>query len=392
MNNLSLFGIFIEGLLSFLSPCVLPLVPLYISYLGGEKYNNRKDIIINTFLFVLGIVLTFIIFGMSISFFREHILKYQEVISIIGGAIIIFFALHELGIINISTLNKEFSLKDKLKLNEMTRFKAFLFGFIFSFAWSPCIGPMLGNALLLSSTESAGILYLVLYALGLIIPFIITGLFASTIINLINNKKDISKYVVKIAGIIMLCFGLYMIYNASKTITNYKNLLSNQSSVIDNQNNDNSDNNDTQETISVLDYKYKDNHDNIIDFDNYKGKYVYLNFIATWCTYCRQEIPSYLEFGKKYDDVVNLYVMSPLITNETDVEGIKKFIDEQEIDIPVIIDEDGTLLYNLGVTGFPTMFVVGPEKQFLGYLSGMLTEEGFDDLRNQAIQIHESTN
>ena len=375
MNNLSLFGIFIEGLLSFLSPCVLPLIPLYISYLGGENYKNKIDVLINTFSFVLGIVTTFIIFGMSISFFKEHILKYQEVISIIGGTIIIVFALHEIGLINISSLNKEFSFKEKLNLNKMSFLKAYLFGFLFSFAWSPCIGPLLANALLMAATNTNGILYLVAFALGLIIPFIIAGLFSSFILDFINNKKNISQYVTKIAGIIMLCFGIYMIYNAASNINNNKKLLEEYQ-------------NGSNNYLTPFEKKYIDVNGNDLAINEYADKYVYINFIASWCDYCKQEIPDFHEFCNNNDDIKCLYVMSPKVSGEGDVEFIKQFVKESNITIQTIIDEKGELHSYLGVSSFPTLSVISPDTIYLDSIPGALNSDYFSAIHEQAKTIY----
>ena len=170
--NITLLGIFLEGILSFLSPCVLPLLPLYMSYLVGDdktvdENGNIKYKTINVFLstlcFVLGICLTFTLLSLAVNSLISYIKNYSEIISIIGGTIIIIFGLHQLGIIHIDLLNKEFKLKVNLHLEKMSFFKAFLLGFVFSLGWSPCIGPMLANALLLAATSSEGYLYLIAY-------------------------------------------------------------------------------------------------------------------------------------------------------------------------------------------------------------------------------------
>ena len=195
--DISLVGIFLEGLLSFLSPCVLPLLPLYMSYLAGDnkttdeegnvKYN-KLDIFLSTFCFVLGICVTFALLALAIDSVKDYISNYSEIISIIGGTLVIVSGLHEVGIIHIDVLNKEAKLKVNLHLEKMSFFKAFLLGLVFSIGWSPCIGPMLANALLLAASNSLGYLYIVAYGLGLVIPFLITGLLTSFILNIIKNN------------------------------------------------------------------------------------------------------------------------------------------------------------------------------------------------------------
>ena len=185
---MSLFGLFIEGILSFLSPCVLPLVPLYMSYLsanaresdeeGNVKYATAKVFLMTVF-FVLGVSVIFLILALSVKAIRPFVESYASVIAIVGGTLIIVFGLHETGLIHIDVLDHEKRLNISMDTSKASYLKAFLLGFVFSFAWSPCIGPMLASAILLASTQSLGSLYILVYTLGLIVPFLLTGLATS---------------------------------------------------------------------------------------------------------------------------------------------------------------------------------------------------------------------
>ena len=232
--DITLIGIFLEGLLSFLSPCVLPLLPLYMSYLAGEDkqvdeegnvtYKTGK-VFITTVFFVLGICFTLTLLAVSVNIISEFLSDYSEIISIICGTVLILFGLHEIGIIHIDILESDTRFKIKLQLDKMNFLKAFLLGFIFSLGWSPCIGPMLANALMMVATGSLGYLYIIAYGAGLVIPFLLVGLLTSKVLNFINSKKQIMKYVMIVAGIIMLCFGVYMIGNASRGIVANKTMI-----------------------------------------------------------------------------------------------------------------------------------------------------------------------
>ena len=402
MDYKLLSGIFLEGLLSFLSPCVLPLIPLYMSYLAGDykqidedgnvKYKTFK-VFLTTIFFVLGISLTFVLLSVSVNYLKTYIEKYSEIISIIGGTLLIIFGLHQTGIIHIDFLDKEFKFKSNLNLNNMNYLKAFLLGFVFSLGWSPCIGPMLANAILLASTSNQGYLYIIFYALGLIIPFLITGLFTSSVLNYLNKYKNILSYVLKIAGIVLICFGVYMIYNASKTIVATKNIENNISHITDNT--DTSENSETDESEMTTEdlekylynYEFVDRDGNPIKLADYSGKYIFLNFSASWCTYCHLEIPTYKLFSEN-EEVYCFYVMSPLIEhNQGDIE---KYLEEYNVEVPVIIDDDGVLFYYCGISGYPTVFVVNPEGKFITYVPGVLGIDNFNSLLEYCKEVDNS--
>lgn len=374
---MDILSLFLEGLLSFFSPCVLPLIPLYMSYLSSDyrsKDENGKivyktsKVFIMTIFFVLGISLVFLLLALSVNLIKPFIEKYQEIIGIIGGTLIIIFGLHETGLININVLNVTKRLDAKYDVNDMNYFKAFLLGFLFSFAWTPCIGPLLGSAIIIASSSSLGSIYILIYGLGLVIPFLITGLFTSKVLEFISKKENIFKYVMVIAGIILIIYGCYMIVTNAKTITSLKNNQTTSSSETTDEN-----------IISLPTNTFYDQNDNEILFKNYKDKYVFINFITTWCTYCKSEIPAYIEFCKNNDEVACVYIMS---TNTSGVnkETIKEFIKENNIDIPVIIDENEVMYSLCNINAYPTLYVANKDLEILGYISSALSLDNFNQL------------
>ena len=375
--DITLIGIFLEGLLSFLSPCVLPLLPLYMSYLVGEnktvdengniKYKTGR-VFITTFFFVLGICFTLTLLAVSVNIISDFLDSYKEVISIICGTILITFGLHEIGIIHIDVLDFDTRFKVDLHLDKMNFLKAFLLGFIFSLGWSPCIGPMLTNALMLVANGEFGYLYIISYGLGLVIPFLLTGLITKTILNFINNKKNLFKWVLKIAGIIMICFGVYMIINAASTINNKSNVTTNSVSYFS-------------------DYEYIDQDGKKFNISDYKGKYIILNFTTTWCTYCKAEIPEMFDYISENKDVECIYVMSSLTSNTTK-DNLINYINEN-LDFRVIVDEDNVLFNYCGISSFPTKFVISPEGELLGYVSGAMNKDGLANMIESAKQMND---
>ena len=211
MNNLEYLITFIEGFASFISPCVLPVIPIYISYFAGEKDSFKKSII-NALGFVLGFSLIFILLGVFASTFGAFIHKYSDYMNIIFGIFLVLIGLNYVGVIFIKFLNKSGGVS-KLK-GELNFIKATLFGIIFSLSWTPCVGAFLSSALILASNFSSlfkGALLLFLYSLGLAIPFIITTLFLEKLKNTFEFIKKHYNIINKVCGSLLIIFGLWNI-------------------------------------------------------------------------------------------------------------------------------------------------------------------------------------
>ena len=171
------------GLISFLSPCVLPLIPGYVSYISGSSINElveKKNInLFPIILFTVGFSIVFIIFGAASTFLGQVLLQNSYKLRIVAGLIIIILSLHIIGLINIGFLNNEKRIQTNINKNF---FSPILIGMAFAFGWTPCIGPVLGSIIALSATEatiSTGVLLLSFYSLGLAIPFVLSGYYMS---------------------------------------------------------------------------------------------------------------------------------------------------------------------------------------------------------------------
>ena len=205
------------GLISFLSPCVLPLIPGYISYISGSSINElieKKNVnLFPIILFTVGFSIVFIFFGAASTLLGQVLLQNSYELRIIAGVIIIILSLHIIGIINIKFLNYEKRVQTNIKKNF---FSPILIGMAFAFGWTPCIGPILGSILVLASTEESlqqGILLLTFYSIGLAVPFILAGYLIQRFLVFSKNfRKNINK-VSKIGGSILLITGILMITN-----------------------------------------------------------------------------------------------------------------------------------------------------------------------------------
>mgnify|MGYP001300696564 FL=1 len=213
------------GLLSFLSPCVLPLIPGYISYISGSTLNELLDKKrINIFpiiLFTVGFSIVFIAFGATATFIGSLILDNSYELRVAAGLIIIIFSLHIMGVINLKFLNYEKRINVE---KNSGKFGPILIGMAFGFGWTPCIGPILGSILALASTEQSlnrGILLLFFYSLGLAIPFIISGYLIQKFMVFSKNLKQKMNLIVKIGGILLLVTGILILTNQLQAIGYY---------------------------------------------------------------------------------------------------------------------------------------------------------------------------
>ncbi len=377
---------FLEGLLSFFSPCVLPLVPLYIGYLtsgidtNSSKGKVRIQTIIRTLFFVLGISTVFFLMGLGTSALRVFFEKNQIIFTIIGGFILLVFGLFSLGVIEIPFLQKERRVtKYTPKKNGILN--SYLLGFFFSFAWSPCIGPLLASALVKSaSTTSAviGWLYIFSYTLGFIIIFILVGLFTEEVLMLLKKYSGIVKYTKIIGGLVVLGMGIYMLYSGFSSVHALEN--SNGTTTSSSTTTESTEVSDDLTDIEKYSFTLTDNEGNVVSLKDYKGKTVILNFFGTWCTYCKQELPTLQEIHETRDDIVVLLVATPNLGGEGDEEYIQSFMDENGYTMKVLYDTDRTVMNSFNVTGFPTSFFFLKDGSVLGYVPGYVDESTMEEI------------
>ncbi len=222
---IELFVAFGAGLISFLSPCVLPLIPGYISYISGNSLSElieKKNVNLTPIiLFTLGFSIIFIIFGAASTFLGQVLLQNSYELRIAAGLLIVIFSLHIIGIINIKFLNYEKRIETKTNTNF---YSPILIGMAFAFGWTPCIGPILGSILVLAATEESinkGILLLISYSLGLALPFVLSGYLIQKFLIFSKNFKKNINLVSKIGGIILLITGVLILTNQLQALGYY---------------------------------------------------------------------------------------------------------------------------------------------------------------------------
>ena len=214
------------GFISFLSPCVLPLIPGYISYISGQNLEQivekKQKILAKTIIFSLGFSLVFISFGATASYFGSFLINYSDTLRIIAGIIIIIFSLQIMGVLKLNILNKEKRFYTKNYSNNL--FFPFLVGTAFAFGWTPCIGPVLGSILTLAAVETSiaqGVILLSFYSLGLAIPFILSGYAITKFLSVSKNLKSKMRLTSLIGGSILLITGILIHTNVLQIVGFY---------------------------------------------------------------------------------------------------------------------------------------------------------------------------
>lgn len=384
--------VFLGGILSFFSPCIIPLIPVYISYLAGngkkrDENGNiiyvQKKVFLHTLFFILGISVAFFMLGISFSVLGDFIFENKDLVNKIGGLVIIAFGLFQLGVIDFSFLQKERKIHFEAK--EMGPIAAFLTGFTFSFAWTPCIGPILSSVLIMASSSQerfTGNILILIYTLGFVLPFLLLGIFTTTVLNFLRRNQKLLKYTVKIGGILLIVIGMLTFSGVMNRVTGYlsgdgdfkitQNLFKSESNKEVNRN-----------------FQLKDQYGIEHKLSDYKGKVVFLNFWATWCPPCREEMPYidelYKEYGDNKEDVIFLGVANPL-TDENPYaqdeykERIEYFIKVNGYTFPTVFDETGDMLKAYRISAFPTTFIIGRDGEIKKIIPGGLTKEMMKNL------------
>ncbi len=232
MNDISILLAFSAGLLSFLSPCVLPLVPAYVSYLTGSSIEELKDgksklsALYKSFGFVLGFSIIFILMGVSITSLGKLLITHKDLFRKVGGTLIVVFGLHTIGLFKIKLFYREkrFLYFDKIK----GPFSSVIMGMAFATGWTPCIGPILSSILIYATSMNSvgkGVLLLIMYSLGLAVPFILT---AMAIGSFTKQFRKFSKYlpiISAISGILMIIMGVMIFTNKLSILSQYMNFI-----------------------------------------------------------------------------------------------------------------------------------------------------------------------
>ena len=446
--SISAVTVFLQGLLSFFSPCVLPLLPLYIGYLSGgtavkgedgKIHYKQSKVLVHTLFFVAGVSFAFFLLGLGVSavggFFHSH----QAMFARVGGILVMLFGLYQLGIFGTSSvLGREHRLPFQLDRLAMSPVTALLMGFTFSFAWTPCVGPALTSVLLMAAsaaTRSQGFGLIGVYTLGFVLPFLFVGLFTTRLLELFKKYRGVVQYTVKIGGILMVLMGILMFTGKMNDVTGYLSRISGtqvpqtermeEGTVTEKAEADNEGEKqgteggstesgkggpestaaseeasgetapaetaaDARPVIPAVDFELEDQYGKVHRLEDYRGKTIFLNFWATWCPPCKAEMPDIQKLYEKSategeDAVIVLGVAAPNMGQEGSEEEIAAFMEEKGYTYPVLMDTEGELFASYGIMSFPTTFMIDRDGNVFGYVSGMLSADMMDSIVRQTL-------
>lgn len=420
-TGISAVTVFLQGILSFFSPCVLPLVPLYIGYLSGGAKSVEADgtiryrrgkVMLNTLFFVIGISFAFFLMGFGFTAAGRFFSRYQSLFTRIGGILIILFGLYQLGVFGASRLmSSEHRLPFRLDRFTMGPLAALLLGFTFSFAWTPCVGPALASVLLLASSAASaakGFALIGLYTLGFTLPFLAVGLFTGTLLDFFKRHQAVVKYTVKVGGALMVLMGLMMFTGVMNGVSSYLTGIGGGSAATESTapstGADTSAPSDSvvsaapepspteSESIPAPDFTLVDQNGEEHTLSDYKGKTVFLNFWATWCPPCKGEMPDiqalYEDWNQNGGDLVILGVANPKsddypYNQDVTETEVKDFLAQNGYTYPVVMDTTGDLFSAYGVSAFPTTFMISPDGSIFGYVQGGITRAMMDSIVEQ---------
>ena len=413
-TSVSAVTVFLQGALSFFSPCVLPLVPLYVSYLAGgaavvgedgvRRYPRGK-IFLNTLFFVAGISFAFFLLGLGLTALGAFFHDYQVWFARISGVIILLFGLYQLGLgKRAMLLEQERRLPFRLDKLAMNPAVALVMGFTFSFAWTPCVGPTLSSVLLMASSaesSAAGFLLIGVYTLGFVLPFLAVGLFTGAVLDFFKAHQSVVRYTVKIGAVLLIVMGILTLTGATNglsadlaagTTTQEEPATPQDGTASGGAQEDAGGAQEESGEIPVIpapDFTLTDQYGEPHTLSDYQGQTVFLNFWATWCGPCKMEMPDiqalYEEWDENAGDLVVLGVAGPGIGREGSAEDIAAFLEANGYTYPVVMDDTGTLFYQYGISAYPTTFMIDPEGNVFGYVQGAVSREIMDDIVEQTM-------
>jgi cytochrome c-type biogenesis protein len=395
-SNLTITIAFLAGLASFLSPCVLPLVPGYVSLISGVSIDRLKDdgsrssarraVILNSIAFNVGLSMIFISLGAAAGFLGASILN-NIWLRIIGGVVIIGFGLQLMGVLKIAALYKDTRFFSQQKPRGI--FGSFTLGLAFAAGWTPCIGPILGGIIGLAATSGgwrSGLILSSFYAMGLAVPFLLTGLGINQFLGFYSKFRRHLHKVEVASGSILIIIGLVVAFGLTTRLNSstLAGFVPNLEAWVDSWAKEKGKSNVPQppppppvnaNATFAPDIELKTVEGKPFRLSELKGRVVVLNFWATWCIPCRQEIPE-LNAMQRELGAKGLTIIGPSWDDTAD--GIRDFQSDIKQEYTILIGGESVQEKFGGIPSLPTTFIIDREGRIRKKIIGARDREGFE--------------
>lgn len=401
---------FIEGLITFISPCVLPMIPVYVLYFAGSSEGRQaRRTLLRALSFVLGFTALFVLLGVFAGSLGGLLVRYQSEVNLVLGMIMILFGLHYAGILKITLLEK--TVKPEVQVQPKGYLSCALLGAVFAVGWTPCTGPLLGSAMMLAASKGSmlsGAVLLAFYSLGMGIPFVLCALIIDRVKGAFAAIKRHYKLVNRVCGVFLVIVGLAMmtgLYSRfalmlqSGAAQPQAEVVSVQEAPVR-----------TEEITPAPDvspeaaaepeataapkaaseamgpvmrnlapnFTAYDDAGNPVSLKDMRGKPVIVNFFASWCGPCKMEMPYFDEFYHQYGDQVTFMMVNLCAFGNDTKENGKKMVEAGGWTFPVYFDSDGDAAMKYAIRSMPTTVFVSPDGELMGRHTGVIPRESLE--------------
>lgn len=364
-------AVFSAGLLSFFSPCILPLLPVYIGYFSADEQDGRSPLfrrIVRTLAFVAGVSTVFLSMGIGAGLIGA--VFQNSLFLLFCGVMIVLMGLYQMGLFAIPFLERARTMVSPVAPGKGL-LGAFALGFFFSFGWTPCIGPILtmvlGVSLEQGSAFTGGVLLLV-YVLGFSIPFLLLAVGSQVLLKRIRGLYTYLGALKVAGGILIAAMGVWIIAGQIPTLAHQQEEQALASS-----------NTLSGEAVSLSDWS---------------GKTVYLKFWATWCPVCLSGMKEFDELAEQYADseeIIVYSVVAPGYRNEMDRQTFEDWAKGQQLSFPILFDEDGALNRQFGIRGYPSSVFLDGEQNVAAVRIGHMHNDEIEQQLTELIKEKEAS-
>ena len=396
----------IEGLITFISPCVLPMIPVYVLYFAGaSEVKQAKKTLMRALSFVLGFTALFVLLGVFAGTLGGLLVRYQSEVNMICGMIMILFGLHYAGIVRITLLDK--TVKPDVQVQPKGYLSCLLLGAVFAVGWTPCTGPLLGSAMMLAASKGSmlsGALLLACYSLGMGIPFVLCALLIDRLKGAFAAIKRHYKAINRVCGVFLVLVGLAMmtgLYSrfslmlqsgASQPQTEIASVQEAPVETVEEA--------PTPEltaapvttqapkaTAEVMGPVMRNMAPNFTAYDDARSplslndmrvKPAVVNFFASWCGPCKMEMPYFDEFYHQYGEQVTFMMVNLCAFGNDTKENGKKMVADGGWTFPVYFDSDGDAALKYAIRSMPTTIFVSPDGELKGRHTGVISREALE--------------